>query len=175
MDGHGIVHGNACWFADGKHILFSGTEGNHGVRLYVQDTTNSKVEAITSEGINALAFALSPDGREVAAVGPDDKAYLFPIPSGDPRLIKGFEPGEVPVAWGSDSGSLFVYRSGDLPAKVFKLEIASGKRTPWKQLMPPDPAGVEFVGPVLPTPDGKAYAYGYRRLLSDLYLVEGLK
>jgi hypothetical protein len=41
--------------------------------------------------------------------------------------------------------------------------------------MPPDPAGVEYVGPVLPTPDGKAYVYGYRRLLSDLYLVEGLK
>jgi eukaryotic-like serine/threonine-protein kinase len=174
LDGHGIIHGNACWFADGKHILFSGTEGNHGVRLYVQDTANSKIEAITSEGINALAFGLSPDGREVAAVGPDDKAYLFPIPSGEPRLIKGFEPGEVPVAWG-DNGFLFVYRSGELPARVFRLEIATGKRTQWKQLMPPDPAGVEFVGPVLPTPDGKAYAYGYRRLLSDLYLVEGLK
>jgi hypothetical protein len=40
---------------------------------------------------------------------------------------------------------------------------------------PPDPAGVEYIGPVLPTPDGKAYAYGYRRLLSDPYLVEGLK
>jgi hypothetical protein len=28
---------------------------------------------------------------------------------------------------------------------------------------------------VLPTPDGKSYVYGYRRLLSDLYLVEGLQ
>jgi hypothetical protein len=26
-----------------------------------------------------------------------------------------------------------------------------------------------------PTPDGRAYAYGYRRKLSDLFLVEGLK
>jgi hypothetical protein len=34
---------------------------------------------------------------------------------------------------------------------------------------------VEYVGPILPAPDGTAYAYGYRRLLSDLYLVEGLK
>jgi hypothetical protein len=33
---------------------------------------------------------------------------------------------------------------------------------------PPDPAGVEFVGPVFPTPDGKSYVHGYRRLLSDL-------
>ena len=41
--------------------------------------------------------------------------------------------------------------------------------------MPSDPAGVEYLGPIFPTPDGKTYVYGYRRLLSDLYLVEGLK
>jgi hypothetical protein len=70
---------------------------------------------------------------------------------------------------------LYIYRGGELPAKIYRLDIASGSRTLWKQLMPPDPAGVEYVGPILPAPDGVAYAYGYRRLLSDLYLVEGLK
>jgi len=40
--------------------------------------------------------------------------------------------------------------------------------------MPSDPAGVEFIGPVVLTPDSKAYVYGVRQLLSDLYLVEGL-
>jgi len=54
-------------------------------------------------------------------------------------------------------------------------EKDTGQRTLWKQLMPPDPAGVEYVGPILPTPDGKAYVYGYRRMLSDLYVVDGLK
>jgi hypothetical protein len=42
-------------------------------------------------------------------------------------------------------------------------------------LMPSDPAGVETIGPVLITPDGKACVYGYHRTLSDLYMVEGLK
>jgi hypothetical protein len=68
-----------------------------------------------------------------------------------------------------------VYRPSDLPAKVYRLNVETGQRTLWKQLMPPDPAGVELVGPILPTPDGKAYVYGYRRMLSDLYLVDGLK
>jgi hypothetical protein len=31
------------------------------------------------------------------------------------------------------------------------------------------------VGPTLLTPDGKSYAFGYRRTLSDLYVVEGLE
>jgi hypothetical protein len=141
----------------------------------MQDIESDKIEAVTPEGTNGFSYALSPDGKSIAAVGPDDKAYLFPVPSGDPRPIKGLEPGEVPVEWAADGRSLYVYQGGELPAKVFRLELDSGKRTLWKQLMPPDPAGVEFIGPVLPTPDGKSYVYGYRRLLSDLYLVEGLQ
>ncbi|MGA8764855.1 MAG: protein kinase [Candidatus Sulfotelmatobacter sp.] len=175
LPGHGIVHGAACWFSDGKRILVSGTETNHGSRLYVQEIDTDKIEAVTPEGTNGLSFALSPDGHTVAAIGPDEKGYLFPVPSGDPQPIKGLQPGEVPVKWTADGRFLYVYRGGDLPSKVYRLEVANGNRTLWKELMPPDPSGVEFVGPVLPTPDGKSYVYGYRRLLSDLYLVEGLR
>jgi eukaryotic-like serine/threonine-protein kinase len=175
LPGHSIVHGSACWFSDGKRILVSGTESNRGSRLYVQDIGNDKIEAVTPEGTNGLSFALSPNGGQVAAIGPDNKGYLFPIPSGDPQPIKGLQPGEVPVAWTADGHSLYVYRGGDLPSKVYRLDVATGNRALWRELMPPDPSGVEFVGPVLPTPDGKAYVYGYRRLLSDLYLVEGLQ
>ena len=175
LQGHDIIHSAATFFPDGKRVLLAGTEPNHGLRLYVQDIDVDKIEAVTPEGTNGFSFALSPDGRSIAAVGPDDKAYLFPVPSGDPLPIKGLQPGEVPVAWTADGRSLYIYRGGELPAKVYRLELATGNRVLWKQLMPPDPAGVEFVGPVLPTPDGKSYVYGYRRLLSDLYLVEGLQ
>jgi serine/threonine protein kinase/Tol biopolymer transport system component len=175
LNGHEIIHSAASFFPDGKRILMAGTEANHALRLYVQDIDRDKIEAVTPEGTNGFSFALSPDGHSIAAVGPDDKAYLFPVPSGDPRPIKGMQPGEVPVAWTADGRALYIYKGGELPAKVYRLDLESGNRTLWKQLMPPDPAGVEFVGPVLPTPDGKSYVYGYRRLLSDLYLVEGLQ
>jgi hypothetical protein len=36
-------------------------------------------------------------------------------------------------------------------------------------------AGVEYLGPILMTADAKTYVYGYRRLLTDLYVVDGLK
>ena len=55
------------------------------------------------------------------------------------------------------------------------LDLSTGQRTPFKQLMPSDLAGVETIGPILMTPDGKTSVYGYHRTLSDLYLVEGLK
>jgi hypothetical protein len=111
----------------------------------------------------------------VAAEAADKKSYLYPVSGGAPRPIPGMAAGEVPIVWGADSNTLFVYRPGELPAKVYRLNLVTGERKAWHELMPPDPAGVEYVGPILPTPDGKAYVYGYRRLLSDLYLVEGLK
>ena len=175
LDGHGIVHTHAMWFPDSQKILFAGTAPNQGPRLYVQDIASNKVDAISPEGINDLAFALSPDGRFAAAAGPDQKGYLFPTTPGESKRIAGLETGEVPVGWSADGHSLYIYRGGDLPAKVYLLDLATGRRNLWHQLMPPDPAGVEYVGPVLPAANGKGYAYGYRRLLSDLYLVEGLR
>ena len=41
--------------------------------------------------------------------------------------------------------------------------------------MPSDTAGITDIGPILITPDAKAYVYEYGRTLSDLHLVDGLK
>jgi len=53
--------------------------------------------------------------------------------------------------------------------------VESGRRERWKDPVPADPAGVERISNVLVTPDGEGYAYCYARLLSDLFVVEGLK
>jgi hypothetical protein len=42
-------------------------------------------------------------------------------------------------------------------------------------LAPSDPAGVDTIGPVIITGDGKMCVFGYHRMLADLYLVEGLR
>jgi len=170
-----VNHSAAVWLPDGQRFLFSGAEPGKGARLYIQDVQGGGPQPITPEGINVLYFALSRDGKTVAAAATDEKSYLYPVAGGAPRVVPGMEPGEVPIVWSADGSSLFVYRPGELPAKVYRLDLTTGQRKPWRELMPPDPAGVEYVGPILPTPDGKAYVYGYRRLLSDLYLVEGLK
>jgi Tol biopolymer transport system component len=170
-----ITHSHAVWFPDGKRFLFSGTEPGKAARLYMQDAQGGAPKAVTPEGTDMLYFALSRDGTAVAAGASDGKTYIYPIGGGSPRPIPGMAEGEVPIVWGADGNTLFVYRPGELPAKVYRLDLTTGQKKLWHELMPPDPAGVEYVGPILPTPDGNAYVYGYRRLLSDLYLVEGLK
>jgi Tol biopolymer transport system component len=171
-----VNHVRARWFPDGKQVLFLGSEPEHGVRLYVQDVDAGKPRAISPEGVSATQFVISPDGKSVAGVGPDQKGYLYPVDAGQqPRLISGFPLGDTPVAWAADGRSLYIYRSGELPAQVQRLDLTSGQKQLWKQLMPADDAGITDIGPVLITPDAKTYVYEYGRTLSDLYLVEGLK
>jgi hypothetical protein len=54
------------------------------------------------------------------------------------------------------------------------VEVATGRRRSFKELQPPDPAGVDSIEPILLSGDGASYVYSYRRLLDDLFLAEGL-
>ena len=170
-----INHNWAHWFPDGRHVLWSANEPGKGVRLYVNDLTSGKTQAITPEGVNGTVFVISPNSQWVAAIGPDGKGYLYPAAGGEPQPIRGMNSGEQPITFTSDSGSLYVYQPGELPARVYHLDLQTGQRTFWKELMPSDPAGVETIGPILMTPDAKTCVFGYHRMLADLYLVEGLK
>jgi serine/threonine protein kinase/WD40 repeat protein len=170
-----INHSWAHWFPDGKRILLSGNEPGKGVKLYVRELASGKSQAITPEGVNGTAFVIAPDSQLVAGIGPDQKGYLYPVAGGEPRVIAGLSAGEQPITFSSDSRSLYVYQPGELPALVYRIDLQTGQRTLWKQLMPSDPAGVETIGPILITPDAKTCVFGYHRMLADLYLVEGLK
>ena len=98
----------------------------------------------------------------------------MPVEGGEMHPLSGIVDQDVPIQWSADGKSLFLAQYGN-PARLFRFDIASGKREPWKELTPADPSGVGGIGPVHITPDGKSYVYSLYRDLSDLYLVEGLK
>lgn len=162
------------WLPDGKQLAFLGNETGHGFRLYVESPEEGKPRAISPEGVNP-PVVLSPKGDFVAGVGPDHKVYLYPVAGGQPVLVPGTEPEEAPTGWSADGKSIYVFRFGEIPAKVVELEISTGKRKVWKELVPADAAGIDTIRGITITPDAKAYVYGYIRTLSDLYVVEGLK
>jgi hypothetical protein len=70
---------------------------------------------------------------------------------------------------------LFVIQRGEVPARVFRVNVVTGKRELWKSMEPADSAGIDTIGRVNLSRDTKSYVYSYVRTLSDLYLVEGLK
>jgi hypothetical protein len=117
---------------------------------------------------------VSPDGQWIAAVGPDRRGVLYPIAGGTPRPIPNLAPDDVVIRWTPDGRSLYVYKQL-VHARIELLDLATGRRTPWKELAPADPAGVASLSSVLIAPDGKSYVYSYSRLTEDLYLADGLK
>ena len=78
------------------------------------------------------------------------------------------------VQWGENARSLYV-RDDGLPTSVYKVDLSTGQKATVVRLMPADPSGVVDIRSVVMSRDGKVYAYNYRRILSDLLVVEGLK
>jgi Tol biopolymer transport system component len=169
-----INHLSGRWLPDGKRFVFSGNDAGHGFRLYAESPEEGKPRPITPEGVNP-SVVISPKGDFVASVGPDHRVYLYPVAGGEPVRVSGTEPDEAPTGFSADGRYLYIFRFGEIPARVFELELATGKRKLWKQLVPADAAGIDTIRGITITPDAKAYVYGYIRTLSDLYLVEGLK
>ena len=167
----------AAWLPDSKGFVFAGTEPGHRLRLYVQSIDGGAPKAISPEGIVAglPGFAVTPDGKSVAAIGPERKAMIFAVDGGAPRDLAGVSDGEFPLRFSPDGRFVYLWKRGDVPARITRLDVATGKRESFKDLMPADPSGVERISNVLVTPDGKGYAYCFARLLSDLFVVEGLK
>jgi dipeptidyl aminopeptidase/acylaminoacyl peptidase len=165
----------ATFFPDGRRILISGNEPGHGIRLFVQDLSEGKPRAITPEAVSAFFHAVSPDGKSVAAQGPDGRIAIYPIEPGEPRPVPGLTDEELPTRWTPDGLSLYVFRYSAMPGRVDLVDVATGKHTPWKEFQPPDPAGVLQVSPFIISPDGKSYVYSYRRILHELHLATGIR
>ena len=96
-----------------------------------------------------------------------------------PRPLQGYIDGDVLLQWSADGRSLFIREAGNLVLRIDRLDIATGDRRFWKELVPPDPTVVIDIGSdpgqVRISADGKSYAYTYWTFEGELYLAQGLK
>jgi len=133
---------------------------------------------VTPEGtaIQLGAKAIPPDGRAVAAWEVRSrKLLLYPLGGGEPRKMLGTEPGDRLAHWSSDGRFLYVVSATAWPARIYRIELATGRRELWKEIVLADPAGVTHLWGVRLAAGETAYYYSYMRELSDLYVVEGLQ
>ena len=169
-----VLNGPARFLPDGQRIFVNGNEPGHGVRCYVLDLAGGRVKPITPEGV--AGQIVSPDGRYIlGAITPSRAASIYPIEGGSPRPIPGLEPDFALVRWTGDGSALYGYRTGHVPTTVYKVDPATGRKTPVQELLADAPAGVVNVQPLVMNGDASRFVYSYYQISSVLYLVSGLK
>jgi hypothetical protein len=157
-----IVRGQS---KDGSPFLVSvGADGGKA--------TPVRVEGYSVDG----GIVVSPAGDRFVYVTKERQLKLVPLSGGEAAPVPGapLDLVEKPVQWSADGLFLYVARWGD----VDWLELATGRRKPWKRLAPADQIG--FAPPQLSgvhvSRDGLSYVYNYNRVItSDLFIVEGVR
>jgi hypothetical protein len=157
---------------DGKQIVFAGNVAGQAVRCFIQNIDGGKPRPITPEGVSMCE--VSPDGQTIAA-GDLNGYKLYPMDGGPPRPLAGLLPGEV-FHWTADPQFVYAYQAHKLaPGKVYRLNIVSGQRQLFKEIIPSDEVGLCGMSKISFSANGRAYVYGFVRQLSELYLVNGVK
>ena len=170
-----ISYGSVRYLPDGKQLLASGIEAGHGVRDYLIDQSNGKAKPVTPEGV--AGTQVSPDGRSVAVLGPDGKWSIWPLDGSGLRPIPNLDSKFLVSGWTPDGLSLYAAsnRLHMRTAKVYRANIATGKMELWKTFGEALGVGVTNVSAPRFSSDGGAYAYVYSQVLSQAYVVKGLK
>jgi Tol biopolymer transport system component len=161
----------AGWFPDGKRLYFLGGPRDGERKLYLMDFPSGQPRPLSNESLSGPRGVFPmPDGKSVAVVAPPPApCSLLPILGGEPRPIPC---PSGPAAGLSADGRTWYVREGGVPARLYRADVLTGRKEFWKEVAPPDPAGTYRMDNFLVTPDGKTYVYTYRRILSDLYLIE---
>ncbi len=170
-----VSYGVVRFLPDGKHLLASGIESGHGARDYLIDLQSGDSKPITPEGIHGVAP--SPDGRSTAVTDPDGRWGIWSLNDGNLRPIPGLDSSQTVIGWSPDGGSVYVFSGGPAvkAAKIYQVNIQTGKMDLWKTFGQELADGIVQIGPPHLSRDNAGYSYDYVRVLSEAYVVTGLK
>lgn len=171
------VTGSASFFPDGKALLVLGRSAADGADRFYR--VNLETGATTAAG--PLGFAnwssqapLSPDGQWVAGAR-GAAPHLLRLGDSAARPVPGTRTSDVFMQWTPDGRALVGMERQILPCPVTRVDVATGRRELLGRIRPLDPVGVRGIEALRVAPDGRSCVFSFRRHLSELYLVEGLK
>ncbi|HEY3400049.1 MAG TPA: protein kinase [Geothrix sp.] len=162
------------WFPDGQRLLVQANRPEEGTRLFAVPLDGKPAVPLTPPGHQFFGQPISPDGRRLITRVSEQEDRIFSLEDGRSQPIPGLAPQERVVRWALDGKALWVVDLHEMPCTVHHLDLATGARRRLLEIAPEDLAGLT-VSNFLLTPDAKGYAYAYRRVLSELYLYEGLR
>jgi hypothetical protein len=167
-----LKNGEAHFLADGKRIAINASELGHGVRCYLVDVEGAKPVPITPEGIPGRL--VSPDGQSILAKD-HGVAVVYSVSGDAPHVIPHLEEGFSPLQWVDNGSAVIGFIAGQIPAVIYKVNLATGQKTFLQELQPETTTAVVSIAPVISNRDGSRFAFSYYQLFSVLYLASGLR
>ena len=164
------VH-SGSFFRDARHAALIATRAEEGTRLFVLDTESGTARPISSRMNPGFRAAVSPDQRSVASGDADGTPTLFPVDDGSPDRLTEIGPAFEVAGWLKD-GTLLAFERNALPSAVLRFDPRTRQVTPYGTLTPGDLSGVPRVTKALVTPDGKTFAFHFRRRSDTLFLLD---
>jgi Tol biopolymer transport system component len=164
-------HAIGAWFPDGKAFLFGGSEPGKGPRLWVQSVAGGAPRPISPEITRTywVPHPISPDGKFVLGFD-GQRSVVYGADGSGAKPLAGALESERPVRWSADGRLAYVRDPKQAPARLVRIDPATGKREPWKELPISQPSRQLLV-----TADGNSYVYVRQTSFSDLYLAGGLR
>jgi hypothetical protein len=171
----------AAWLPDGKRIFLRATPPGGGVtRGYLMDLPEGRPRPFGPESPQWAVF--SPDSRLALIGRPDGQQLVYPTDGGEPFHVPGLSEDEkdnflVPAgSFTGDGRGVYLVHFRDFPPAVDRIELESGRREPWKELVPADRAGVMRITDYMIGADDRSYAYSVSRTVGGaIYVIEGLR
>ncbi len=170
----GLDIGFARWLPDGSGFYMLARAEGQQRRPWVTDLEGKNRRPVEVEGV-PFALFLSPDSKLLAANARGAAPKIYPVGGGASRSIPGVTSEDNVMRWSADGRFLYLVVNQGPEARMDRLEIATGRRETLHTVSPADKAGLMDLAYFLITPDARAYVYSYRRYLSTLYLVDGLR
>jgi hypothetical protein len=159
----------------GEVVLFNAAEPGRPARAFRFVTASGQIRPLTPEGTIGLT-GLLPSGEFLARAADGTLSLQAPSSSTGRGLSWRLPADPFLEAVGFiDGGRALLVRSGSMPARLERVELASGAREHWRTLAPPDATAVGHIWTILVMPDGRGYAYTHGYFLEDLFLVDGLR
>jgi predicted Ser/Thr protein kinase len=163
----------SAWLAAGGRAVLNASARGGRRRAFVVDAAGGKPVPVTPEGVLSVSDSLS-EGT-ILGWGGDGTLARYRLADGTATPVAARVPKQTyPLRLSADARSVFLAEPG-VPGRIDRLDVATGRRTPWKVLRPDDAAGVFLVDSFQVTGAGEAYAYSYQRFLQDLLLVRGVR
>jgi hypothetical protein len=175
--------GSEGWFfPDGHRLLLDMILPNDLPQMMIFDLETRTIRPAAPPGFTCFTGGnpLSPDGNRLALYNRDSKTaeitiWVFPIGGERGTQVSAIRSGERVCTWTQDGRGLYVFQREAIPNRIDRVDIATGHREPWKTFHPADPAGIGGITDFVLAPDGRHVVFNYKRVLTQLFLVEGLK